>query len=45
MLEKQYLKEQKENILDFWREMFNIWEITKDKLQEVYFYNFIKLWK
>ena len=41
-IEKSYLNSQKDKILDFSREMYKIWEITKEKLEEVYFYNFIR---
>lgn len=37
-LEKSYLKKQKEKILEFWTELFNIWEITKETLITTYFF-------
>lgn len=40
--EKRYLKQQKEKILDFARDLLNTWEITKQQLEELYFYNFVK---
>ena len=36
-----YLKEQKEKILDFARELESVWEITEETLRDTYFYNFI----
>jgi hypothetical protein len=39
--ELRYLEQQKEKILVFAREIYNLWEITRTKLDEVYFYNFI----
>jgi hypothetical protein len=42
MNEKQYLKEQREKILIFWRELKNSWEITEKQLQDTYFNLFIK---
>ena len=38
---KSYLKKQKENILDFSRDMYNKNEIDKTTLEDVYFKNFI----
>jgi hypothetical protein len=38
---KTYKLKEKEKILSFAREQFNNWEITKEQLQEVYYYNFI----
>jgi len=40
-IEKNYLKKQKENILDFSRDMYNKNEIDKTTLEDVYFKNFI----
>jgi len=37
---KTYISKQKEKILDFAREEFRSWNITKQKLEEVYFYNY-----
>jgi hypothetical protein len=38
--EKLYLQQQSEKILDFARQMYNIWEITLEQLQDTYFYQF-----
>ena len=45
MLEKQYLKEQKEKILCLARDLYNDWEITYNQLQDSYYYNFITNYK
>jgi hypothetical protein len=39
-MQKKYLQQQKELILDFWRMLYNIWEITLEQLQDTYFYQF-----
>ena len=41
-MKEQYLKEQKEKILDFAREQWITWEISKETLNDTYYYNFIK---
>lgn len=41
-MEKQYLLNNKERILNFSRELWLKWELTKEQLNEVYFYNFVK---
>lgn len=38
LLEKIYLRKQKQKILNFATELFNIWEITKKTLQDTYFF-------
>ena len=40
--EERYLQQQKEKILDFARDIYYIWEITREQFENVYFYNFIK---
>ena len=42
---KEYLKEQNKKILDFARDECEQWNITAQKLTEVYFYNYIRLKK
>lgn len=42
VIEKNYLKNQKEKILYLSRELYFNWDITKEKLEDVYFYNFIR---
>lgn len=36
------MKKEKEKILDFARELFDKWEITKEQLNDTYFNLFIK---
>lgn len=38
VIEKIYLRNQKEKILDFWRELYKTWEINLEQLKETYFY-------
>ena len=42
MNEKLYISKQKEKILNFAREEFKAWNITKKQLEDVYFYNYFK---
>lgn len=42
MRENEYIKTQKEKILDFAREVYLLWEITEKQLEEVYFNHFVK---
>jgi len=35
-------KENREKILESARNEYNVWSITQEQLQEVYFHNFIK---
>jgi hypothetical protein len=42
MTKQTYLNWQKEKILNFSRELYKSWDITKENLEDVYYYNFIK---
>jgi len=43
-MKNQYLTEQKNKILEFARDEYHKWNISAEKLREVYYHNFIK-WK
>ena len=40
-MKTNYLKQQREKILDFAREEYKLWNIDKQTLQDTYFYNFV----
>lgn len=41
-IEKIYLREQKNKILDLARDLYHDWEITLNQLQDTYFLQFMK---
>lgn len=41
-MKKTYIKQNKERILEFARELKNSWDITDKQFEETYYNNFIK---
>jgi len=41
-MKEKYLKQQANKILDFARELYQSWNITKKQLNETYYHNFYK---